>query len=81
MHTTRSFQALAFILSFSNLASGWGLRRNPVENAQENEEKTYPVYRPRGAGIFEKRQDQLVCPNDDYQKFLDSNPLDHHRRI
>jgi hypothetical protein len=73
MHTTPSFQALAFILSFTTLAKGWGLQRKLVEYAQEDV-KTYPVYRPRGAGIFEKRQDQLVCSNDDYQKFLDSNP-------
>ena len=75
MHTTPSFQALALILSFTTLAEGWGLRRKLVEHAQEDV-KTYPVYHPRGAGIFEKRQDQLVCPNGDYQKFLHSNPPD-----
>jgi hypothetical protein len=75
MHTAPSFRALALVLSLFTLTEGWGLRRKPVEHAQEDV-KTYPVYRPRGAGIFEKRQGQLVCPNDDYQKFLDSNPPD-----
>jgi hypothetical protein len=73
MHTTPSSHALALVLSFSTLAEGWGLRRKLVEYAQEDV-KTYPVYHPRGVGIFEKRQDQLVCPNDDYQRFLASNP-------
>lgn len=77
MFITRSLQASALFLSFFTLAEGWSLRRKHVEHAQQYENARYPVYQPRDAsqnGVVEKRQNQLVCPNDRWEAFLDSVP-------
>ncbi|KAK1916631.1 hypothetical protein P3342_012256 [Pyrenophora teres f. teres] len=77
MFIIRSLQASALFLSFSTLTEGWSLGRKHDQHAQQHENPIYPAYQPRGAsynGVPEKRQDQLMCPNDQWQAFLDSVP-------
>jgi len=79
MLITRSLQASALFLSFTSLAEGWSLHRKHDEHFGQRDNARYPVYQPRRAsheGVADKRHNQLVCPSDQWQAFLDSVPKD-----
>ncbi|KAL6709912.1 hypothetical protein ACN47E_000697 [Coniothyrium glycines] len=81
MHVSRSLRASAIFLSFFTSTDAWVLHRKPAGTVARGKEEDNARL-PRGEwldGEFKKRQGEVTelnCPNDRWEKMLDSNPDD-----
>jgi hypothetical protein len=78
MSLTRSSWPSVILLSLCTLSEAWVVRRKADSNVHQAEHVAIEL-RHEGAQpnrLDKRQQTELICPNDRYQEFLDSNPED-----